>query len=102
MKKAEGITNIYKDYYKFQRIGKWVKGMTLDLEQGYFVCWSDQTTYFYEFSTDKSASENCNLPVVFEDLCSGVKARILKSIDDGDYSEEEEKDDAYLNNVQPR
>ena len=29
--KAVGA-NVYNDYFKFQRIGKWVKGMTLDLK----------------------------------------------------------------------
>ena len=41
----------YRGYYKFQRIGKWVKGMTLDLRQQFFVCWTDTSTYFYKFVT---------------------------------------------------
>ena len=99
--KAEGAS-VYNDYYKFQRIGKWVKGMTLDLKQGYFVCWSDQTTYFYEFKTTNDVHDNISCPVVFEDLVQGQRARIVKAIDEGEYSEEVEEDDAYLRRVQPR
>ena len=52
--------NCWKGYYKFQRVGKWVKGMTLDLKQGYFVCWSDQTTYFFEFLKPWKAIKTLN------------------------------------------
>ena len=78
--------------------------MTLDLRQGYFVCWSDITTYFFEFSKDRKPSENVKNPVVFEDLTLGVKARLLAGMDENDpaYSEEEEDDDAYLKRIQPR
>ena len=68
MIKAEGLRNTQNDCYKFQRIGKWVKGMTLDLKQGYFVCWSDTTTYFFEYSVDRDPVDNVTNPVVFEDL----------------------------------
>ena len=39
------------------------------------------------------------LPVVFEDLASGVKSKIVPAIAEDEVSEEEEEDDAYLKRV---
>lgn len=99
--KCEGRST-YNDCYRFQRIGKWVKGMSLDLASGYFVCWSDTATFFYEFSTKNDPADNVAVPVVFEDLAQGVKSRIIPALEEYDSSGEEEDDDAYLKNVQPR
>lgn len=51
--------------------------MTVDLKQGYFVCWSDMTTYFFEFSANRKPADNVKNPVIFEDLTLGVKARVV-------------------------
>lgn len=80
MIKAEGRF-AYNGCYKFQRIGKWVKGMSIDLKQGYFVCWTDQSTYFYEFNIDSNPVDNVALPVVFDDLAAGVRSKIVPAID---------------------
>ena len=101
LKKAEGPC-AHGDYYKFQRIGKWVKGMTLDLEQGYFVCWSDTTTYFFKYLASRSIADNVSNPVIFEDLAAGVKSHVVPEQDEMDDSSAEEDDDAYLRKIQPR
>ena len=73
--------------------------MTLDLKQGFFVCWSDQTTYFYEFQENKKTKDNVSVPVVFEDLVLGVRSRLVPALDGAEGSELEEEDDAYLKRV---
>ena len=38
---AESGRHTHNGFYKFQKIGQWVKGMTLDLKQGFFVAWNE-------------------------------------------------------------
>ena len=63
------------------------------------MCWSDTSTYFYEFSTKRDPVDNVALPVVFEDLAAGVKSRTVPAMEEYASSEEEEDDDAYLKHV---
>jgi len=100
--KAEGTKCIWKDYYKFQRVGKWVTGMTLDIAQGFFCCWTDTSTYFFKFKVNRKPEDNVDTPQVFEDIVTGQKVRIVAAVELAEDSENEEQDDAYLKNLQPR
>lgn len=92
----------YRGYYKFQRIGKWVKGMRLDLRQQFFVCWTDSSTYFYKFITTQETKLNVNAPTVYENLVQGIRARTVTIDHNSPESSGSEEDDAYLKNMQPR
>lgn len=73
--------------------------MTMDLRQGYFVCWSDTTTHFFEYKPERETCENVTRPVVFEDLTMGIKAKLVPAQGDSSGTEESEDDDAYLKRV---
>jgi len=78
--------------------------MTLDLDSGYFVCWSDTSTYFFKFLTSNNfqnnkVANNISNPVIFEDLTAGVKAHNVPPLDEMGDSSAEEDDDAYLRNI---
>ena len=38
---AEPGRHTQHGFYKFQKMGQWVKGMTLDLRQGFYVAWNE-------------------------------------------------------------
>ena len=54
--------------FKFETIGKWVKGIKLDLESGFFVAWDRFRTVFYDFKIKNKPWENVKKVVDFPDL----------------------------------
>ena len=68
--------------------------MSLDLKQGYFACWSDNSTYFYEFDAKRKIDDNISVPVVYEDLAGGIKAKLIGAA--ADVQSDKEEDDLLL------
>lgn len=54
-------------------MGQWVKGITLDLRQGFFVAWNEHHLNFYKFKLGAPQSENTKCSVQFE--CDQISSK---------------------------